>query len=87
MVDVNAMNIAVFGVILVFLIVMLFTIKKNPPKKYWKIYVINIVILCYVLGSYINGEHNGINSIFVPIVYIFVIILNIQQLIRAIKNK
>lgn len=86
MVNVNMMNIVLFGVIAVFLIIMFFTINKNPSRKYWKLYAVNIVVLCFVIGSYFNSEQTGINSIFVPIVYFLVILLNLQQLIRALKS-
>ncbi len=87
MLNVNMINIGLFIIIVILLVSMFFTNKKKTSKKFVKIYLLNIIILCFVLGSYIYDKHSGINSIFVPIVYILVILLNLQQIIIAIKSK
>ncbi|ATO48405.1 hypothetical protein D5F52_00285 [Brevibacillus laterosporus] len=84
--NVTATNIGLFLVIAILLVSLFFTNRKNPKKSSVKIYILNIIILSIILGNYFYNNYSGLNSIFIPIVYILVILLNLQQIIRGLKN-
>ncbi len=84
--NVTVMNIGLFLAIVIFLISLFIKSKKNYKKSYVIIYILNIIILCIVLGNYFSNPPGGAGSIVIPIVYILVILLNLQQIIRGLKK-
>ncbi|MBG9774121.1 hypothetical protein O0555_06095 [Brevibacillus laterosporus] len=84
--NVTVMNIGLFLAIVIFLISLFIKNKKIPKKSYVIIYILNIIILCVVLGNYFSNTPSGAGSNVIPIFYILVILLNLQQIIRGLKN-
>ncbi|OAJ72283.1 hypothetical protein AYJ08_01565 [Brevibacillus sp. SKDU10] len=84
--NVTVMNIGLFLAIVIFLISLFIKNKKIPKKSYVIIYIVNIIILCVVLGNYFYNTPSGAGSIVIPIFYILVILYHLHLIIRALRN-